>query len=273
MADESKKPTFLPADEPEKINTVNPSLSNPQIDEVYTTAALDWAVSSAQDFKCPVCGNAFTLGGDDAGNAKTLKAHLQSQHFARVLVGYAQRDLDAVYKIARDEAEADEGLFEDIGIDIDAESGDHYNSLEIDPDIEKKLTADGSRLYWAHPRNLIRYKRRGMEVVPGVGVNGAHVGAVNQVNSQELVLMKIPIRLVEVRDRIKQRAIDNGVDARAEDRMNRVTDIQRRAHDTMARRGASPDQIRNVVSAVGKGLETGLLRIKDAKGNRQQKMF
>ena len=225
--------------------------------------ALTWAceLGTAQDDHCPVCNADFTLGD--------LRKHIESQHLARVLVGFAHNDLDAVSRIAQDKAVADKELFETVGLDVDSDAGDHFNSFEIDPQLQKRLTADGSRLHWATPRHIPRYKRRGMEVVGGIAADGTFKGPETQFGSNEMVLMRIPARLVDIRQRVKQHNVDNVVVAKQEDQMRRIEGIQRTAHDTLAKRGYGADQIRNVISAVGRGLEKGVLRVRDQKGSRK----
>lgn len=267
--------TFMPGEDGTDLEasvspqiTFDPSVSNAQIDESYIDSALTWAVNLAMDFRCPVCGNIWEIGTPDE-KSDGLRSHLQSQHFARVVVGYAQKDLDAVFKITRDKSEADDNLFEHVGIDVDPEAGDRYNCFDVDPELQRKLTADGSKFHWSTLKNVPRYKQRGMVVVGGIAEDGTFKGPDNTFGSQSMILMLIPSRLVEKRALIKARNVDNSVDSSKERQMGRIGDIQRKAHDMLAKRGASADQIRNVVQAVGVGLERGILRVKDQKGSRQ----
>ncbi len=241
----------------------------PVIDKGAETAFLDkafkWAVGLSEDGKsCPCCG--YILPYENAKEKERfayLNTHIRENHADRVLVGYPSRDIDAISKLMEQEAAELDGtanVYGVPGLEV-VEGDDNYNVLELPNEMVQKSKNSGDRFHWASPRKATRWKNKGYEVVTGKTADGTF-------RANEMILLRAKPQLAEQRDKIKKQAVNNSIVARQEDFANKMDGVVREVYDKTAKLHGK-DVARNIARAVGTGLTTGKISIRDRTGTKE----
>lgn len=240
------------------------------------TVAVDWAVEfsiSKFDGACGICTWRPWDGSSGDEIKRLLASHIRRKHRDSIIELYDAQTLDlSTLRVPAPPADSDNELLAVAGIS-ETRDLDRFDRLAVPPKIRHQAELEGAEFRWVRPERVDHFKWQGAEVVHLNGERGVMQPSTEDgiLRANEMVCMKMPFELLQIRERRKQQASDSGLNARAEEIQAKRDEYEKKAYEILRKDGKDHQTALQVARALTqrRRRESNLgMTIRDRHGER-----